>query len=206
MSTTSKIEKLLKFKKKIRDRERRFKKMPAHRKRVAIAKDVIRSINQDKIIIPESGTYLRKSSLNKFIDFDDWDWDYEEMTSIQPEDKNKDVRDILLTTMPKCTACAIGSMFVCTVLRDDNLTLGEFHDKHDIDYRNKLLNFFDDMQLGLIESAFEQSNMNRKWYRTDDFKGLVDRAIDFGSMYSSDKKRMIAIMENIIAHNGEFVP
>jgi hypothetical protein len=178
------------LKKKIRDRERRFKQMTPERKRVAIAKDVIRSIELDKIITPNSGIYFDNRYFNRIYYYD--------------ETSDFEIRDILLENTPECTACAIGSMFLCTVLRDDNLSVKEFNTTHEQNFRGIIRRFFDEAQLDLIECAFERSP--RYCTKLSNLDDDVQKAVNFGKKYTKDRNRLIAIMKNIIRNNGTFIP
>jgi hypothetical protein len=178
------------LKKKIRDRERRFKQMTPEKQRVAIAKDVIRSIGSEDTITPKPGTYLDN-------------WNFDEARFYYSDKYNMEIRDILLQDLPECSACAIGSMFVCAILRDDDLTLYKFREKHGEDYRVKLRKFFSQGQLDLIECAFETSYGYNRLGRTGK---IVSQAVKFGMKYDNDRERMLAIMKNIVTNKGEFIP
>jgi hypothetical protein len=195
MSTKQNTTKLSELKKKIRDRERRFKNMTESGKRVAIAKDVIRSVLEDKTIKPQAGVYFESNSLDGTLN----NMRYEEI-----DESSIEFRDVFLKKLHECTACAVGSMFVCSMLRDDNLTITEFRES--FDNKHVLRRFFSSGQIYLIESAFERDNMhwcNEDWELEQD---NIYAAIKFGERYTNDKKRLIAIMQNIIDNNGTFIP
>lgn len=89
--------------------------------------------------------------------------------------------------LPPCTVCARGALFVASVDRYDRCELspGDYlsslvQDRSEDDWGSK--------QTKLIESAFEG------WLGGDE---LLPRA---------PKERLIAIMENIVANNGEYRP
>jgi hypothetical protein len=157
---------------------RAFAAMPAAKKRVTIAKDVIAWLDLKKLI-PTAGTYLETVATTKVNGY-------------------------------SCNACAVGAMFACQVERTPKLTLevadySEYHvdDAAEVATRNycnagmreTLGKFFSREQLGLIESAFECMAF-------DD----AEAAEKFGRRYHTEARRMRAIMENIVANGGEFVP
>lgn len=185
-------ELLKKLRKQIKDRERRFNAMPKNRQRVAIAKDVITSLNTKEIVATQ-GSYLNSRQL--------WP-DSKEFFSEEKENLDKQVRDVFIDkNPPKCTACAVGSLFVCAVKRHDAITIGEMNtfDRGNLtDYLDK---FFDQDQLHLMEDAFETY-----YDKTNRHNESYNEAEDFGRKYKTAKERMIAIMENVIANDGEFIP
>ena len=94
---------LRRLRKRIKDRERRFKKMSPERKRVAIAKDVIEQLNSSKFVA---------SNARGWID-----------PAVVRGNNDKELQDVFLEE--RCTGCALGALFVCTVIRADELTVGE---------------------------------------------------------------------------------
>jgi len=113
--------------KKIGDRNRRFNEMSPERKRVAIARDTIESL-QLKKVVAERGNYLGWSSM---------------------ENGDK------LPINYKCQACALGSMFVGLTTRVKNISIKDANGGVRDDITNNLSNYFADYQLDAIESAFE---------------------------------------------------
>lgn len=108
--------------------------------------------------------------------------------------------------LKKCSACAIGTLFVAMVNKHNDLQIN--------DYRAASLKtgachvylqrFFEPKQLGLIEAAFEMSNVQAsiKNCTLDE----VRSAIKFGRKHQKSHDRMVAILNNIIENDGEFVP
>lgn len=62
------------------------------------------------------------------------------------------------------------------------------------------LNYFKEKDLKIIETAFEG-----KWAFADDDKAGIP-AIAFGLKFTDDRRRMSAILNNIIENNGDFKP
>lgn len=87
------------------------------------------------------------------------------------------------TTYPQpnevCRACALGALFVSKY----SLFNGDWIGTHDFFITNMLIPFFSHVQLVSINQAFE---------------------INWRSSLINDEDRMIAIMQNIVDHNGTF--
>ncbi|RJQ25713.1 hypothetical protein C4577_04945 [Candidatus Parcubacteria bacterium] len=129
-----------------------------------------------------------------------------------------------------CGVCALGSMFLSYIRKLDDvkvkdLTLQYNHHSKPIfrverkgvlDF--KLREIFSEKQLLMIESAFERRSMcsnapdnydNSDWskgFGYDRVPNYIAEAINFGREFVEAKDRLQAIMQNIIANNGEFVP
>lgn len=188
---------LKKLRKQIRDRERNFQNMSLARKRVAIAKDVLDSLKTRKIIA-SAGTYVGGKpedlmSLNEI-------WDENKSDYVTKDEKDgKQFRDVLVeNNLPSCTACAVGSIFMCTVLRHDDITVNDCNSGDDESMRSYLKKFFTRTQLDLMESAFEKGGFG--------YTNRTENAIDFGKLYRTDNERLKAIMENVVRNNGTFNP
>lgn len=100
----------------------------------------------------------------------------------------------------ECRACALGSIFAACIARPElKLKAEPGYEGDDNEQRVALSPYFSEEQLMLIESAFEMDDFT---YGDD---GWED-AVDFGRMFNNDKDRLLAILQNIIDNNGEFVP
>lgn len=173
--------------KRIKRSNEKFAAMSKAEKRVQIAKDVLLQI-EAKRIKPQAGVYIQAKVKNTFAFGKEWD---------DPIINEKEqVQDTLKNAT--CDACALGSMFICAVDRHDRLRIKNLNtfavsaypkDKNaeielgGSDMYDYLSKFFSSDQLVAIEDAFE-----------GDYKDI-----------SSDKKRLKAIMNNIIKNNGKFV-
>ena len=185
------LENALKAAKQAAVKEKAFKSLSAAKKRIAIAEDVIASLNT-KQLTAATGDYIQLDNLSKDDDF-----------------------QTALALGQKCTVCALGGLFTCAVKVKNAI---ETHDVDDSNYRDQeikdyLDGIFTRDQLCLIESAFERKNhMDDGNNETEDEHGNVvyreplKSAIEFGSKYKTDKGRMIAIMQNIIKNGGTFKP
>jgi hypothetical protein len=170
-------------------------------KRVAIAKDVLEQIKL-KRLSALSGTYFTLSS--------DLDGD----KSIQAN-LNK----------VECQACALGSMMFSHIKYNNECSIGEGFNLDSRYIKGKLHNYFDEGQLVLIETAFEQWGTNynydgdaEDYYVCDgaysgDFltdlglnKDDLDRAGEYFDEDSfTDEEKLVKIMKNIVKNKGTFV-
>jgi hypothetical protein len=122
-----------------------------------------------------------------------------------------------------CQVCAVGALFLSTVAMKNKFEFKLDPDGIDLDFSvkdliNRLLPVFPAEQLFLIENAFETGGGSFSTpYDSKYFLGLTDlqiedlapsnaAAIKFGSKYKTDKGRLKAILNNIIANDGEFIP
>lgn len=186
-----------------RAREKFFNEASPADKRRIIARDVIAMLDA-QAIVANTSYYLG-----------DWtrgQWD--------PKKKvYKDARKFLEETVEagaSCTACALGAMVCADVLRRDggaNLN----HHQFQAGLRPRLKDYFDPVQLSLIESAFEGkmfwdglflANLDdviKRGFETSVYSTLHP-ALKFAERWAKSQDRLRAIMVNIEAHGGEFIP
>lgn len=163
----------------------KFKSLSKAEKRVQIAKDVIVQIKL-KFLMPQTGNYFQSSLITRHIG--------EELQSV-------------LSKLPSCNVCAIGSLFVCDVMRTDNFKVNDYMND-DAKMKSKL-KYFSLFQLELMETAFEKwvvTDSSRKLKVDYDYSEIAEKAIKFGKRYRNSTNRLIAIMENIILNKGNFKP
>lgn len=175
--------------KRLKDRERRFKNMSKARQRVAIAKDVLEQLNAHKIEATEK----------VWVNINTW--------KANRPSKGSDLRTEIVKA-PKCYTCALGALFVCSVMRDARARVEDAY--FDITQevagptalQRQLEKYFTESQARLIELAFERGN---GWAVKAEDKRDQD-AIRFGKQFPSEQIRLEAIMHNIVANNGTFNP
>lgn len=189
-----------------------MKTREARKLAVTIAKDVIASIKANKISvtpghyceIPGIGASIRAESINL-----------------------KQHLKALAKKKKPCSACALGSMFLAKVDRFNkceiptsidsfNAALDSDED-YTFDILTQLRDAFSDEELCYIEMAFETDpdvgisynylDLEYEWI--DDNKvyndNKINKSLDFTKGLGINE-RLIKIMENIIANNGEFKP
>ena len=165
-----------------------FSKMKPWERRVEIAKDVIASIKTNKFL-PRFGVYIKNKKLEQFED--------EKSIDVSNCKTDEIVRDL-----GKCEVCARGALFLSrfvinpltmsknSIMRD----LFDFSEYGDEGYE------FNKFQLESIEIAFEGREIgDLPWEH-------VEECIEFCKGVKSPEYRLLMIMQNIIDHNGTFVP
>lgn len=200
------LTKAQKLKREIAKRNKLFAAASAAEKRVLIAKDVIAQIKLGRYKA-YAQTWVRpevrvngspRTYINLSLEFG----------------PDAPVRELFLNKkIASCECCALGAMFMSCTLYNNNQTTKDFEDEtiwfdervegYDGGFSNGLNKFFSSDQLMLIESAFEGGD--------GAFNVPVDQAkkksvLAWHDSLPDDKKRLVAIMENIIENNGTFKP
>lgn len=114
----------------------------------------------------------------------------------------------------RCSVCALGGLLCSLARMEDRLSTGRVCEAAEQWLWGKLLKrlegLFEPRQLTLMEGFFEGSDegyygeLVRKELGLDyGDKGLHEV---FAERYESSEDRLRAIMENVVANNGEFVP
>jgi hypothetical protein len=230
MNTTTTDLDPARLKKRLRDARYRWRKYiertnaaflaasPAE-KRVTIAKDVLAALDA-KRLTAAVGNYGYFEPTRKFRG--------EEYTNAWYADRKEfldgDAREAILNGDISCQACAIGSVFTCAVARMNEVTIEEMQSAEKEGMLDYVKEFFTAEQLDLIECAFEVVSVHaRALHRLgDEGTARAAQAVAFGTevtnAWLNDARpgksrfnnraevRMVAIMENIIANKGEFIP
>lgn len=176
-----------------RKTEEKWKSSKRSEKRVIIAKDVIKQINNQKIK-PNTGSYINAVDLKNNPEFCFYN------------DDNFDVKENYKNL--SCSACALGSLMLVITSYDNNLQIQDF--KHENFKSSKLrkmfYSIFSKRQLALIELAFEV----RCTFFYENVHDLIEKdKIDSIIRYYetlNPYERMMLIMKNIIKNNGTFMP
>lgn len=169
-----------------------FNGLSAAEKRVAIAQDVLLQI-KNKFIKVEPGTWVS-------LDFKD-----EELLT-----PNESAQKTLSNNTEQCQACALGSLFICSIRLGNRLTVEEAGFKYGVgdqeDIMERLsLGIFSKEQLKLIEVAFEGGLGGYAVGDLED-KDAGEAAMLFSERLLGDKARLVKIMKNIIKNDGTFIP
>lgn len=186
-----------------RERNRRFEKMSDAQKRVRIAKDVIEHIKAGFLKPANSGYLTLSRAVEKEFTKDLYRGDY----STLEEDKApaKPLHQ-LFQKSESCTVCGIGGVFVAAVVRADKCTVDDMGSVDNDDYMREYLGaWFDIDQLGLIESAFEYDPSFGQRYEMSNNDDTCHAAAGFGYAFKNPSQRLLAIMENIVENDGQFV-
>lgn len=184
------MNKIKKLNKKIIASNSEFKKMTQDEKRVRIAKDVLASLKANKIIATP-GSYCDVNSNN-----------YKSL-------ENKSFQKLLLKENEvSCEVCAIGSLFVSLVSRENDfrfksnqLISGGTEAVLGIkDMIKKLHPLFTKKQLFLMELVFEGDDINNK------FKDKTEeKAYQIYKKFNTYEERLKYIMKNVIKNKGKFI-
>jgi hypothetical protein len=170
------------------------------KKRVEVAKDVIALVNSGVLHAGHRG-YINPAG-----------------GIIDPENRNESIINLMTIwtrsgdfkeVVKQCTVCALGAVTLASLVKREDevkaaalLQLAEDCDRDIVD-DELMCSVFSEEQMDLIESAYEQCAMGDKSYSTDED---TRDAVIFGKDHSTPSNRLIAIMQNIIDHKGEFKP
>lgn len=204
----SKWEKNDRLKAAIKKANSSFTRLSASRKRVRIAKDVLKQIDSRRFV-PWFGIYLHlpaksEAAFNRF---------YEEYRYRIPRTSPKTsaagrvgVRETVADTT--CKVCGIGSLFVAMVDRVNACTIQDMGgEPNNGDFMVEYLSqFFSEEQLVLIETAFEGRMVSSRDTDLSSYNTKVKAAIRFTRRLKSPAGRLKKIMNNIVLNNGTFVP
>lgn len=135
---------------------------------------------------------------------------------------DEDCKDVIEKEIRACKVCHLGALTIAYILRKDAITVGDYAQLTREGIAELLRSHISDTMLGLMESAFEKggyfyiSSIRRErdipeyvdsiTFLTDEDRAIRTRAVMFGEQYRDPKARMVAILENYIANNGEFKP
>lgn len=111
-----------------------------------------------------------------------------------------EVQDILPKVEKTCQVCALGACFLSHVRFHDNFQVEELDNVDREDITNELEYYFDADQLNLIENCFESNSYIDKYTYSSN-----DRIINPFAKYTDAKKRLRAIMINIVKNKGTLV-
>jgi hypothetical protein len=196
----------------IAKRNAAFEKLSPEKKRVQIAKDVLKALDT-KAFLPRNGAFVigADGALGAI--------------PLIERDTPQDLQVCEAAAFDQCRVCALGGLFVTAVQRADKLTVRELRKLEGYERSYNLADplvglsddsvvpylerFFDKGQLFLIEAAFEGGRGWASAYDVDVFDLKEDdyfKAKAFCGDLKTPAGRMRRIMNNIIANNGTFVP
>ena len=167
---------LVKYYRSVEKSNAAFKKMNRARKRVQIAKDVIKQISLKRFSTEMCGYFEVAKNPNEN----------------EKRLYGKDLQGVLKKT-PTCYVCGIGAVFVAAVDRLNKIQLSVTQDGRNIyvEYLNKL-NLFTQLEMTTIEHAFEGWERFSPWRVPKQKFETTENTID----------RLARIMEVIISHKG----
>lgn len=173
-------------------------KIPPAKARVMAAKDALARLRYRKV---ESGHYVGGyESIVSLIDLDNKD--ASDISNDNLYFTEIDARKYVTQLEQKCPSCALGNLFLSHIRLFDKVLLeNDTYGRDNI--TDSLENYFDANQLNLIECAFEGDDITGDFNNDDE---EYRAALSYYSKYSDTKKRLRAILINIIKNNGTFKP
>lgn len=187
--------------KKRRVVKREFSDLSVKEQRRRIVLDAIKQINTRKVKV-KAGHYMSiiKGNLSEGeIDTHNFGEGLNLQTLLKEKKK------------PVCQVCAQGSLFAACVLNVNKVKTNENIQGHFFQEK-KLRKWFSYLELCMIETAFEgvviRDNMDTLGGEGSRYVGaskLGKKCITYGRKYSTPKKRLLAILKNIL-RNGKFKP
>ncbi len=169
-----------------------FKNLPQNEQRIRLAQDVIQHLHAKKLI----------ATSNLYIAFGGED-NHEEIVELN---NHVELKEYAANNEVSCEVCAIGALFISEVMYTNDVSMPSIKYPESDKLYKRLSNYFKEDQLALIEVAFEMDS----WYAEQRCPGLpqteIEAAEDFGLEFDGDDDRMTAIMRNMIANNGKFIP
>lgn len=96
---------------------------------------------------------------------------------------------------PLCEVCALGALLLSTIRLANKYTFDNFIGKWECN--EVLKKYFNKNQIQELEFAFEMWEANG---------GTLKKAVEFGEQYQKPSERLVAIFENVIKNDGEFIP
>ena len=148
------------------------------------------TIDEAIALLAECGTYLSSEGVEEFVE------------------PGTDLRE-LLPKIKRCTACALGSVFLSYVRLEDKVKVDQYDVKvgdgmglhaNSVSMRDTLQAAFYREDLCQMENAFERGGS----LGDDEDFGL--RSYTFGMKHAKTPERLKAIMRNVISNKGRFVP
>jgi hypothetical protein len=168
---------------------------------VAVAKDVLEHLG---VMNVEKGAYVRFLS--------DGYSDKRPLYESPLYERKGDLQDHLDEVQEKCEVCALGACLLSKARLYDNIDMRKFVAMSPAGFqeiRDMLNDIFDPKSMDLIETAFEKARFDYSYYAflrgSDEYREL-DEAIRFGQQFNCPKRRVTAVMLNIIKNNGFFRP
>ena len=152
-------------------------------RKVEIAEDVLQSIKNQEFTNIDTGHYVD----NIYILYSNY-----QSQEIISKEQCKQIKK-------ECSMCARGALLIGRIDRFNTLKWNDVYDSQ-VSTTNGLKGSFTQKELELIECACEQY---AGFHKQDAEVAL--RAEKFGDKFNDPVDRMIAICENIIENNGEFV-
>ncbi len=179
---------------------------PTEAKRVAIAKDALKQVQLEKIVVLSSNGYIVSNELDEKIDT--LASEIEAQGNILAKVELREHLDKMLNEAEvdsgyKCEVCAKGALFLSAVRKFNNFSLSDAqYGGLDDCASSETRKIFGQNNADLIETYFE---------KTDPYKLIKDDEgymLDFrwSDGWKNDTERLVIILKNVIANKGTFKP
>jgi len=196
------------IKKQIEERNAKFEKATNAEKRLLIVTDAFKQLVSGRFVA-ESGEWLWVTVKDAYD------------TSLTEDDS---LQKCTLSNKVECVGCALGSMMLGLVRFDNKVTLGEateyscdspfFIDAIEKStpgngkVGNRLLRYFSENQLNLVEYFFEMGNGVSRHHELTDLEQAIFNywRDDHGAETWKDEQRLLLILKNMMNNQGMFVP
>jgi hypothetical protein len=192
---------------------------PKQERAIAVAKDVLKSIKRYKAIRTGKAFVKMYSPKTKYKDGKYEDTEVEKIIEANKKDSKATAKKL----QPYCEVCGLGACLMSVVTLENKFKFsgldGQYNNMIETDDMvRRLKAVFSMHQMYLIENAFERGrgyfqpsnvwnldpHVNEK--QIEIWESSRQAAITFGKKYGAAADRLRAIMKNIIANEGVFVP
>jgi tRNA(Arg) A34 adenosine deaminase TadA len=180
-------------------RKKTWEELTPNQRKTELALDVIQHIHARSITMAQAG-YISQ----KLQDVADYQKAGREIEKIEAEPLGRKSCRVI---REHCTMCARGALLISRIDKFNHLTWDDIGGRARVGQWNTTVALdgaFSNYELLVIECAFE---------RTRDFMGFLSAgkphgrdAELFGKDHPDPDMRMLAIMQNIVDHDGDFVP
>lgn len=172
-------------------------------KRVRITSDAIAQIKAEKLIPAH----------------------YEYCTVFSNANYDAQLNEAIKANNAKCKVCALGSLLIADVIKNNHLTIDEASDYGFDEINSRLANIFDTKTLMILEYLFEYGNagalhnliaqeigsysdIKDEYYFAD--ATFTNKEIALYNYYSgklpkNSKDRLLVLLQNIVRNDGEFI-
>ena len=201
----------------IERRKQLFAQAEPAEKRVLVAKDVIEQIKAEKFeAVKGNWVCLRPKNFDQYVtDADKAAYSPSILKRVAGQRYANEAGDdslqktLLGNDVESCACCALGGMFLSTVLYNNNAPrrsagtdLGDKIQLHQA-IPGGLTELFSREQLIMIEIAFE---CGQGYFQSYQEPAVYIACAQFGLRHGTNRSRLVAIMQNIIDNGGYFAP
>jgi len=183
---------------------KKAKKLTKSQMRVAVAKDALKQVQLENVVVLSGNGYVVNDELDNQICSINHDLEAQGKDTDKVE--LREHLDGILGKVSKCEVCAKGALFLSAIRKFNNFSLNRGSSKSiDGEASNETRKIFGKKNADLIEAYFEQSSP-RKPFIVKDESDTSTEYYRWEDGYPNDKERLILILKNVIANKGTFKP